>query len=83
MQRGYGALLYVKKYDKILKKKLAIKIKKQDPSCPDIEITLRYANEDDKVKRILSFLRSVKIYPILEVSFDISIASEIHRIKSV
>lgn len=39
-----------------------MKIKKQqDPSCPEIEITLRYANEDGKVKRIVSFLRSVEM----------------------
>ena len=38
-----------------------MKIKKQqDPSFLDIEITLRYAREDGKVKRILSFLQSVE-----------------------
>ncbi|MBQ7821469.1 MAG: LytTR family transcriptional regulator DNA-binding domain-containing protein [Clostridia bacterium] len=38
-----------------------MKIKKPPaPSCSDIEITLRYANEDGKVKRILSFLQSVE-----------------------
>ena len=31
----------------------------QDPSCKDIEVSVRYAKEDNQVRRIVTFLRSV------------------------
>ena len=30
-----------------------------DPSCKDIEVSVRYAKEDNQVRRIVTFLRSV------------------------
>ena len=60
-------------------------MKQQDPSCPDIEVTLRYANEDGKVKRILSFLQSVDMQikcDIDNVEKMISVA-DIYYIESV
>ena len=31
----------------------------QDPFCADIEVTVRYTEKNNKVKRIISFLQSV------------------------
>ena len=63
-----------------------MKIKKQqDPSCLDIEVTLRYANEDGKVKHILSFLQSVDMQikcDIDNIEKMISVA-DIYYIESV
>lgn len=63
-----------------------MKIKKQqDPSFSDIEITLRYAMEDGKVKRILSFLQSID----MQIKCDINntekmiSAADIYYIESV
>ncbi|EHJ53243.1 LytTR family DNA-binding domain-containing protein [Streptococcus macacae] len=32
---------------------------KQDPTCEDVEVTLKYPKEDDLVQRLLSFLATV------------------------
>ena len=53
--------------------------KQQDPSCTDIEISIRYAKEDGKVRRIMSFLQSVD----MQIKCDLDNAEKMIRTADI